>query len=103
MNTTRKYKTIYLEEKVIPNGLTETFVVYFVEPVTVNILNFKPINSKVKNIRFGLINGIEEPVSDYDLSIGNIYRTCSYIKFDLVCTNFSMIEYTVLRSKITEN
>lgn len=103
MNTTRKYKTIYLEEKVIPNGLTETFVVYFIEPVTVNILNFKPVNSKIKNIRFGLINGVEEPVSDYDLSIGNIYRTCSYIKFDLICTNFSMIEYTVLRSKVTEN
>ena len=46
MSTTRKYKTIYLEEKVVTNGLTETFVVYFVEPVTVNILNFKQLKEK---------------------------------------------------------
>ena len=103
MDSARKYKAIYLEEKVISDGLTETFIVYFAEPVTVNILDFKPVNCKVKNIKFGLINGIEEPVSDYDLSIGNVYRTCSYIKFDLVCTNFSMIEYQVLKNKVTEN
>lgn len=98
-----KYKTIYLEEKVFPNGLTETFTVYFLEPSTINILNFKPVNCKVNNIRFGLVNGLEESVSDYDLSLGNVYRTCIYVKFDLVCTNFNIVEYKVPKDKVTDN
>lgn len=103
VNTDKKYKTIYLEEKIVPNGLTETFIVYFAEPSTVNVLDFKPTNCKIKNIRFGLINGVEEPVSDYESLNENIYRTCIYIKFDMVCTNFNIIDYKVLKSKVTEN
>ena len=103
VNTDKKYKAIYLEEKVVTDGLTETFVVYFSKPSTVNVLNFKPTNCKIKNIRFGLINGVEELVADYDSLQDNIYRTCIYIKFDMVCTNFNIVEYEVLKSKITEN
>lgn len=102
-NTNKKYKAIYLEEKVIPNGLTETFIVYFPEPVSINVLNFKPVNCDIKNIRFGLANGVEENIGDYNLSLENIYRTCIYIKFDMVCTNYNAIEYVVQKSKITEN
>ena len=98
-----KYKVIYLEEKVAPGGLTESFIVYFSKPSVINILDFIPVNSTVKNIRFGLINGIEESVSDYDLSLKNIYRSCIYIKFDLVCINYNMIEYQVQKDKVTEN
>lgn len=98
-----KYKVIYLEEKLVPGGLTESFIIYFSEPSVINILDFVPVNSTVKNIKFGLINGIEESVSDYDLSLKNVYRSCIYIKFDLVCTNYNTIEYLVQKDKITEN
>ena len=103
VKTDKNYKVVYLEEKVVSNGLTETLVVYFPQPVVINILDFVTANCDVKNIRFGLINGIEEYASDYDLSSKNIARTCIYLKFDLVCTNYNVITYKVLKNKVTEN
>ena len=99
----KKYTTIYLEEKAIADGLRETLVFYFANPITINILDFKSVNSSIRNIRFGLINGIEESASDYNLSIKNEYRTCIYIKIDLVCTNYNTVIYEVEKDKITEN
>lgn len=103
IKTDKNYKAIYLEEQVIQNGLTETLIVYFPEPVLINVLNFVPANCEVKNIRFGLINGVEENAADYDLSIQNIPRSCIYIKFDLVCKNYNTVIYKVEKNKITDN
>lgn len=99
----KTYKAIYLEEQVVPNGLKETLTFYFPQPVTINVLNFVPTNCNIKNIKFGLINGIEEQAKDYDISMKNVYRTCTYVKMDLICTNYSPVIYEVDKDKITDN
>ena len=103
VKTDKYYKAIYLEEKLAQNGLTETIVIYFDQPITLNVIDFKLSNCKVYNIRFGLINGIEEYAGDYKVGMKNTRRTCIYIKFDLVCSNYNTIIYEVLKSKITDN
>lgn len=103
MISDKSYKAIYLEEKLVKNGLTETLIFYFPKPVTVNVLDFVPVNSSIKNIRFGLINGIEERASDYNLNMQNTHRTCIYIKFDLVCINYNTVVYEVEKDKVTDN
>lgn len=103
MISDKSYKAIYLEEKLIKNGLTETLIFYFPKPVTINMLDFVPVNSSIKNIRFGLINGIEERASDYNLDMQNTHRTCIYVKFDLVCINYNTVVYEVDKDKITDN
>lgn len=98
------YRTVYLEEKLIPNGLTETIVISFGQPTEVNLIDAKFINCNMKNIRFGLINGtVEEITGDYSLEINQKTRICTYIKFDLVCTNYDLVTYELDKSKITSN
>ena len=97
------YRTIYLEEKLMPEGMTETIYVYFKEPTMVNTLNISPVNCKVTNLKFGLINGLEENVGDYTIDMSIETRVCTYIKFDLVCTNYDLNMYTLDKSLITDN
>ena len=78
-------------------------VVYFSNPVSINVLDFITSNCEIKNIRFGLINGIEEFADDYDISKNNITRICIYVKFDMVCTNYDTVVYEIDKSKITNN
>lgn len=99
----KSYKAIFLEEKVARNGLTQTFTVYFKNPKTINMLDFITSNCNIKNIRFGLINGIEEYAHDYSINMLNVNRTCVYVKFDLVCTNYNTIIYELDKDKITNN
>ncbi len=100
---TEAYRTIYLEEKLLPAGIQETIHVYFNEPTVVNMLNIKPVNCRVTNLRFGLINGVEEAVGDYSVDMSIDTRTCTYIKFDLICTNYDMNVYTLDKSLMTDN
>lgn len=101
--TNKSYKVIYLEEQLMKNGLTETLVIYFPDPVIINTLDFAMSNSQVKNIRFGLINGIEEYASDYTMNNINKSRSCIYVKFDLVCNNYNTIVYQIDKNKMTDN
>lgn len=101
--STKEYKTIFIEEKAIKNGLTETVTLYFGEPKTINYINIKASNCNIKNIRFGLINGVEEYAHDYNIETINKPRTCIYLKFDLVCTNYSTVYYELDKRTITEN
>lgn len=99
----KTYKAIFLEEKLVKDGLTETMVLYFPKPVTINVVDLVPSNCNIKNVRFGLINGIEEYAADYKLSMNNVARTCTYVKFDMVCTNYNTIIYEIDKSMITDN
>lgn len=101
--STKNYKAIYLEEQVHRYGLIETLMISFSQPVTINVFDFKQSNCSITNIRFGLVNGIEERADDYKVLKNNMERTCLYIKFDLVCTNYNEIVYQVDRNKVTEN
>ena len=100
---TQPYRTIYLEEKLIPGGLTETIYVHFKEPTIVNTLNIKPVNCRVTNLKFGLINGIEENIGDYTIDMTLDERVCTYIKFDLVCTNYDINTYVIDKTLMTDN
>ena len=97
------YRTIYLEEKLAPTGMSETIFVYFNEPTIVNTLNIQPVNCVIKNLRFGLINGLEENVGDYSIDMSIDTRVCTYIKFDLVCVNYDLNVYTLDKTLITDN
>lgn len=97
------YRAIYLEEKLIGKGIAETIYVYFNEPTIVNTLHIKPVNCHVTNLKFGLINGIEEHIGDYTIDMTVQERVCTYIKFDLMCTNYDSIVYTLDKSLITDN
>ena len=97
------YRAIYLEERLAPDGCTESIIVYFNEPVIINTLDVKLVNCKMINLRYGLINGVEEYVGDYSLDLPVVNRVCTYIRFDLVCTNYDLITYEVDKTKITDN
>ena len=97
------YRTIYLEERLAPDGCTESLIVCFNEPVAMNTLDVKLVNCKLTNLRYGLINGVEEFVGDYSLDLPIVDRICTYIKFDLVCTNYDLITYEIDKSKVTDN
>jgi hypothetical protein len=97
------YRTVYLEDKLQSSGLTETIVVHFDQPTKVNEISAKLVNCNMTNIRFGLINGIEELAGDFSLDIPHNTRICYYIKFDLVCTNYDMIKYLVDRTLIKDS
>jgi hypothetical protein len=100
---TQPYRTIYLEEKLVPGGLTETIYVHFKEPTVINTLNIKPVNCYITNLKFGLINGIEENIGDYTIDMTISEKVCTYIKFDLVCTNYDSNTYTIDKTLITDN
>ena len=100
---TKSYKAIFLEEKIIKDGLSHTMVIHFAEPMKINVLDFITSNCDIKNIKFGLINGIEEFADDYDLSRNNVTRICIYVKFDMVCTNYDTVIYEIDKSKMTNN
>lgn len=97
------YRSIYLEEKPVNNGILETFTVYLDEPREVNELNIKPVNCKIKNIRYVYINGIEEQAGDLVTGIELESRMVTHIKFDIECTNYSTIQYVLDKDKITSN
>ena len=97
------YRAIYLEEKLVPGGLSETIYVALPEPTVINSLDLKPVNCDVKNLKFGLINGIEEYVGDYTVDMPINSRVCTYIKFDLVCHNYDLNEYTLDRELVSED
>ena len=46
------YRAFFLEEKIAQEGLTETLIVYFKNPVTINTINFDISNCKIKNIYY---------------------------------------------------
>ena len=101
--TEENYRSIYLEEKTIPGGLTETIFVHFKQPTVVNVLDIEPVNCAIKNLKFGLINGIEETVGDYSIDMSTDIRICNYIKFDLVCSSYNLNVYTLNKALMTDN
>ena len=97
------YRAIYLEERLAAEGCTESIIIYFNEPTIMNTLDVKLVNCKMTNLRYGLINGVEEYVGDYSLDLPIVPRVCTYIRFDLVCTNYDLITYEVDKTKITDS
>ena len=97
------YRVVYLEEKLMPEGLSETIYVHFAEPTAFTSLNIKLSNCTIHNMVFGLINGTEEYIGDYTMDMKVSTRICTYIKFDLVCTNYELMEYEVEKVNITDN
>ena len=98
----RKYRCIYLEEKIAPDGLREVITVHFERPRTINLLDFKKSNCLVYDVRFGLINGYEESVVNFD-DLDRTNRTCQYIKFEIKCETYDTITYEIDKNKISEN
>lgn len=97
------YRSIYLEEKPINNGIIETITVYLKEPKEVNELNLTPVNCNIKNIRYVYINGIEEQSGDLITGIELESRIVTHIKFDIECTNYNTVQYVIDKDKITKN
>ena len=98
----KKYYSIYLEEKIMPNGLTETITVHFNDPKPINSLNLKPVNCTVSNIKFGLVNGYEEIVKKLE-DVDKSTRICNYIKFDLTCVNYETVIYEIDLNKSSDD
>ena len=97
------YRTIYLEEKLQSTGMKETIYTYFEEPTLVNDLNIEPVNCVIQNLRFGLVNGLEDVIEFYNIDMPIAPRVCTYIKFDLVCTNYDYNVYTLDKQYVTDN
>lgn len=97
------YRSVYVEEKLINGGITETITVYFKEPVEVNEIDIKAVNCKVENIRYVYINNIEEDIGEYITGVNKYSRVVSHVKFDLIVSNYDIVQYTVDASKITDN
>ena len=95
------YRSIYLEEKPIKSGITETITIYLDEPREVNELRLEPVNCNIKNIRYVYINGIEEQAGDLVTGIELESRIVTHIKFDIECTSYSSIEYTLDKNKVS--
>ncbi len=99
----KTYRAVFLEEQIVHKGLTEELTIRFKTPQKVNFLNFTLSNCKIKNIRFGLLNGLEENIGDYDSINSNAIHFCTYIKFDVVCTNYTAITYEVEKARLTKD
>ena len=97
------YRSIYLEEKPVDNGILETITVYLDQPREINELNIKPINCKIKNIRYVYINGIEEQSGDLVTGIELESRIVTHIKFDIECTNYNIVQYVLDKDKISSS
>lgn len=97
------YRSIYLEEKPISNGIVETITVYLNEPKEINELNINPVNCKINNIRFVYINGIEEQAGNLITGIELESRVVTHIKFDIECTNYNIIQYVLDKDKVTKD
>ena len=97
------YRTIYLEEKLQSKGMKETIYTYFEKPTLVNDLNIEPVNCVIQNLRFGLVNGLEDVIEFYNIDMPIAPRVCTYIKFDLVCTNYDYNVYTLDKQYVTDN
>ena len=95
------YRSIYLEEKPIKEGIVETLTIYLKEPKEVNELKLNPVNCNVKNIRYVYINGIEEQAGDLVTGIELESRIVTHIKFDIECTAYTTIKYVLDKDKIT--
>lgn len=95
------YRSIYLEEKPVKTGIVETITIYLEEPKEVNELNITPVNCNVKNIRYVYINGIEEQAGDLVTGIELESRIVTHIKFDIECTAYNTIEYTLDKDKVS--
>jgi hypothetical protein len=50
-----------------------------------------------------MINGQEEYDGNYDKNLSNKTRTINYIKFDIVCTNYTIIEYELDKNLMPNN
>lgn len=101
ISTDSFYRSIYLEEKPIKTGIVETITIYLEEPKEVNELNITPVNCNVKNIRYVYINGIEEQAGDLVTGIELESRIVTHIKFDIECTAYNTIEYTLDKDKVS--
>lgn len=99
---TRKYRSIYLEEKIAPTGLREVITVHFEKPRPINLLDLKKSNCKIYDIRFGLINGYEECIVDFN-DIDRSTRICQYIKFEIKCETYDTITYEIDKNKMSQN
>ena len=102
-NKDEAYRAIYLEEQLVTNGLSETLMFYFENPVTINSLNIGVSNCEIKNLKIGLINGTEEYIETYTIDMPIKKRHCVYIQFDLVCYNYEVIKYEIPKTVMTEN
>lgn len=95
------YRSIYLEEKPIKEGIVETLTIYLKEPKEVNELKLNPVNCNIKNIRYVYINGVEEQAGDLVTGVELESRIVTHIKFDIECTAYTTIKYVLDKDKIT--
>lgn len=99
----KEYKSIYIEEKPIDNGICEEITIYLNEPCEINQLNINTVNSSVQNIRYVYANSIEESAQENVTGIELESRVVTHIKFDLVCKNYDLVQYELDTSLVTEN
>lgn len=102
-NKDEAYRVVYLEEKLIPEGLSESILIFFESSITINNIDIGVSNCTVKNLEFGLINGEKEIIEEYNIDMPIKKRHCNYIKFDLVCTNYELIVYELDKAYMTDN
>lgn len=88
-----KYRSIYIEDKPIQDGITENVLGYLPYTQEVNSINIKTVNSKLTNITFVYPNGIEESLSNQLTGINNESRMITHFKFAINCSNYDVVEY----------
>lgn len=98
---TEPYRTTYIEEKIISNGMIEHIVINLKEPIEMNYIDIKAVNASVENLRYTYVNGVESYIQNKTGLTDR--KLVSSIKFDLVCRSYNVSTYSINKNKITDN
>lgn len=89
----KKYRSIYIEDKPIANGITENILGYFPYAQEINSINIKTSNSTINNITLVYQNGIEESLENHITGINSESRVITHFKVGVNCSNYDIVEY----------
>lgn len=98
----KPYRSYYLLDNPIKDGLKEEIQVNFVTPDSINHLNIVTSNCEVSNVKYNNTNGTTEYVDNYR-NLHILERETKSLSFVLTAKNYKTVTYYVDESRIKSN
>lgn len=99
---TEPYRTTYIEDNIVTNGMREIITIHFPSPVKLNNIDIKVSNCTIENIVYKYLNGTEEYEKKYVTGFSKDRQVTS-ISFDLLCKNYTHSVYKIDKNKMTDD
>ena len=88
-----KYRTIYIEDKPLENGVLESFTCYLPYALEVNYINASAVNSNIEDVVMVYPNGITETIENNITGINTESRMITHFKLNARCTAYDTVTY----------